>query len=65
MVRAIFKSPPVVWLGRGKTEGEEKGREEKKRKERNGRFFLSLGLSLWGKIFLARRCSLVWWQIQI
>jgi hypothetical protein len=42
-----------------------KKRGEKKRKERNGRFFLSLGLSLWGKIFLARGYSLVWWQIQI
>jgi hypothetical protein len=64
MVRAIFKSPPVVWQGRGKTEGKEKGREEKNEKDLEG-FFLSLGLSLWGKIFLARGYSLVWWQIQI
>jgi hypothetical protein len=49
---------------KGKNGGERKG-ERRKEQERSGRFFLSLGLSLWGKIFLARGYSLVWWQIQI
>jgi len=51
MVRAIFKSPPVVWQGRGKTEGKEKGREEKNKKDLEGFFSPSASLC-GGRFFL-------------
>ena len=51
MVRAIFKSPPVVWQGRGKTERKEKGREEKNEKDMEGFFSPSASLG-GGRFFL-------------